>query len=110
MAQVVTDLRRAFPDLTMSVDDLVATGDRVIVRFTARGTHIGPILGANGHGEAVTVTGAAVYRMADRQIVETWVTWDVYGLAEQVGLYLLPAPTDGSWNQGPGRIHSGEPR
>jgi steroid delta-isomerase-like uncharacterized protein len=110
VAQVVTDLRRAFPDLTVSVDDLVATQDRVLVRFTARGTHLGPILGANGHGEEVTVTGTAVYRMADRQIAETWVTWDVFGLAEQLGLYLLSVPTDGSWEAPPGRTHPEGPR
>ena len=93
----------------MAVDDVVAQGDRVAVRFTARGTHRGKVLGAEAIGRAVAVTGVAVHRVAHRQIAETWVSWDTHGLGQQVGLFLLPAPLDGSWEGAPGPTRPGEP-
>ncbi len=107
--ELVAALRRVFPDGTVAVDDVVAQGDLVAVRFTARGTQRGEILGAEATGRAVAVTGVAVHRVAYRQIVETWVSWDTYGLAQQVGLFLLPAPADGSWDGAPGSTRPGQP-
>jgi steroid delta-isomerase-like uncharacterized protein len=102
VGRLAAALRRAFPDGAVAVDDVVARGDRVAVRFTARGTHRGEVLGAAATGRSVVVTGVAVHRVAHRQVAETWVSWDAYGVAEQVGLFLLPAPADG-WEGAPGR-------
>jgi steroid delta-isomerase-like uncharacterized protein len=90
VAQVVAELRRVFPDLVLTLDDVVATGDRVAVRFTARGTHRGTWLGAEGTGRVVALTGIAVHRIVDGQIGETWVSWDALDLAMQVGLVVVP--------------------
>jgi steroid delta-isomerase-like uncharacterized protein len=102
VAEFVAGLRRALPDLALTLDDAVARGDRVAVRFTVRGTHRGPFLGAEGTGRAVTVTGVAVHRLAAGQIAETWLSWDAFGLARQVGLFLLPESALGAWEGAPG--------
>jgi steroid delta-isomerase-like uncharacterized protein len=82
--------RRAFPDLAMTVDDLLAEGDRVATRWTMRGTHRGPFMGQPPTGKAVEVTGIEIVRIAGRQIVEHWVSADQLGLLQQLG--LLPPP------------------
>ncbi len=64
----------------------MAVGDRVAVRFTERATHRGRAMGATGTGRTMMVTGVAVFRVAHRQMAETWVSWDAYGLAQQLGL------------------------
>ena len=112
VAQVVAGLRAAFPDLTVTLDDVAARGDRVVVRFTARGTHRGTFLGAEGTGRAVELTGIAVHRVADAQIAETWASWDTFGLAQQVGLFLVPATALGGgdgWEGAPSPDQHGKP-
>jgi len=108
VAQIVAGLRQTFPDLALTLDDVVARGDRVVVRFTARGTHRGMFLGAEGTGVAVTVTGVAVHRIADAQIAETWLNWDTFGVAQQVGLFMVPLSALGEWEGAPGPKRSGE--
>ncbi len=89
--RLVAEHRAAFPDATVTLDDVVAVGDRVAVRFTERATHRGRAMGATGTGRTMMVTGVAVFRVAHRQMAETWVSWDAYGLAQQLGLSLVPA-------------------
>ena len=50
--QLVMNVRRAFPDLVETIDDLVAEGDRVALRLTLRGTHGGPFRGVEATGRA----------------------------------------------------------
>ena len=108
VASVVAAQRSAFPDLALALDDVVAHGDRVAVRFTLRGTHRGEVLGADGTDRAIAVTGAAVFRLAHRMIAETWVAWDTFGLAQQVGLFLVPARALGDWEGAPGGAPPGQ--
>jgi steroid delta-isomerase-like uncharacterized protein len=109
VAECITGFRRAFPDLALTLDDVVAQGDRVTVRFTLRGTHRGPFLGAEGTGLAVEVTGVAVHRLAEDQIAETWLSWDTFGLAQQVGLFLVPKSALGDWEGAPSPDQHGKP-
>jgi steroid delta-isomerase-like uncharacterized protein len=112
VAQAVAGLRRAFPDLTLTLDDAVATGDQVAVRFTVRGTHRGTFLGAEATGRAVTATGFAVHRLDAGQVAETWVGWDTFDLAQQIGLVLLPVSALGGsdgWEGAPAQTQPGEP-
>ncbi|HEY7036653.1 MAG TPA: ester cyclase [Thermomicrobiales bacterium] len=101
--RAVVTLRQGFPDLVISLDDVVVAGDRVTVRFTARGTQRGPYLGAAGTGRVVEVTGVAIHRLVDGRIAETWVWWDTYGLALRIGLVVVPiADLDGgNWEGAP---------
>lgn len=91
LKEAVALFRSAFPDLQYQVDDELAEGDLVMTRFTARGTHLGPFLGAEPTGRAIGYTGIDVNRIVDGRITESWVQYDALGLLQQVGL-VPPLP------------------
>ena len=78
--------RAAFPDLTYRVEEEMAERDLVWTRFSARGTHLGPFLGAAPTGKIVAYTGMDLNRIADGRIVESWVNYDALAILDQVGL------------------------
>jgi steroid delta-isomerase-like uncharacterized protein len=84
----------AFPDTQTTTEDLVAEGDRVVERFTARGTNTGSFMGAPATGKPFTVTGMSIFRIAGGKIVEHWGQNDAIGLMQQLG--MLPAPGAGA--------------
>ena len=65
---------------------MVAEGDKVVTRWTGRGTHSGPRMGIPPTGRKVEVTGMRMFRLAEGKIVETWVNWDMFGLMQQLGV------------------------
>jgi steroid delta-isomerase-like uncharacterized protein len=77
--------RAAFPDLAITVEDLLAEGERVAVRQTVRGTHRGAFLGVPPTGRQIAVTGMAFYRLAGGRIVERWATVDTHEVLRQLG-------------------------
>jgi len=83
--RLIAALRSAFPDIQTTVDDVISGGDRVVVRFTARGTQSGPFMGIAPTGREATWTGINIYRVADGQIQETWQLADGLGLLRQLG-------------------------
>jgi steroid delta-isomerase-like uncharacterized protein len=90
--QVHQGAAASFPDLVTTTDDLIAEGDRVVERWTSRGTHTGaPFFGAPASGKAFTIPGISIYRIADGRIVEHWGQFDQLGALQQLGL----APTPG---------------
>ncbi len=82
--------RQAFPDARFTVEDVIAEGDRVVLRLTMRGTHQGTFNGIPATGRSVTVGGVSIERIVDGKIVEGWVTNDALGMLQQLG--LLPPP------------------
>ena len=78
--------RAAFPDLAITIEDLVAEGARVAARWTLRGTHRGAFLGLPPTGRRVTVAGMELYRLAGGRIAERWAVVDTLGLLRQLGL------------------------
>ena len=78
-------LRGAFPDIHFTVEEAIASGDLVALRWTMRGTHRGDDLGMRATGNAVVVTGMTFVRMADGKIAEGWNNWDMMGLLRQIG-------------------------
>jgi len=88
--QFYDSLRLAFPDLRYTVDDVIAEGDRVVVRWTWRCTHQGDFMGVAATGKRATVTGMAIYRVAGGKCVERWVELSLLGLLQQLG--AVPAP------------------
>lgn len=70
----------AFPDLRHEIHDLVAEGDRVVLRATAIGTHEGPFLGVEPTGAEVGLEVMATFRIVDGQIEEEWIVADLLGL------------------------------
>ncbi len=87
--QAVMQFRRAFPDLSYTVEDALAERDLVMTRFSARGTFKGSFLGAAPTGRTVSYTGMDLNRIAGGKIVESWVNYDALALLQQVG--LVPA-------------------
>ena len=79
-------LRSAFPDIHITVEDTVAAGDKVAVRWVATMTHKGEMLGVAATAKQATVTGISIVRIADGKIAEGWNNWDLMGLMQQIGM------------------------
>lgn len=77
--------RRAAPDIEWSIDKMVAEGDFVVLRWTARGTHTGSLMGIPPSGKRVVVTGFGMNRMVDGKTVEHWRSYDERGMLQQIG-------------------------
>ncbi|HET7077321.1 MAG TPA: ester cyclase [Chloroflexia bacterium] len=90
--QRVGGLRAAFPDIRYTIEDMVAKGDRVALRWSMRATHGGEILGIPATGQQVTMAGLDIYRLADGRLAEHWDQVDVMGLLQQLG--VIPAPSE----------------
>lgn len=86
LAEEIERNREAFPDMTFMVEELVAEGDTVAVRWSARGTHEGELMGMEPTGKAVTLRGMNFLHVEDGKIVEDWVIWDSLGMMQQLGI------------------------
>jgi steroid delta-isomerase-like uncharacterized protein len=78
-------IRSAVPDARYEVDDLIAEGDRVVVRWTLRGTHRGAFGGIAPTGRPIALKGIAIYRVQDGKLMERWVVSDLHGMLEEIG-------------------------
>ena len=87
---VVTLFRTVFPDLTWDIEDMVAEGDKVVVRTTMRGTQRGEFFGIPPTGKRVTMSGIHIVRIAGGKIAEHWGINDDLGMMQQLG--VIPAP------------------
>ena len=76
--------RTSFPDWHERVDDIIAEGDRVVIRFTSTGTQLGEFLGIPPTGRKVSIQEVAIFRVVDGKIVEQWGMPDIQGLMEQL--------------------------
>jgi predicted ester cyclase len=86
----VTLLRAAFPDFTYTVEDLIAEGDKVVLRLTAHGTQTGEFMGMPASGKRAVWDEVHICRIADNKLVEHWVTADQLGMLQQLG--AIPEP------------------
>ena len=82
---LIAGLRTAFPDLQTTIDDIFADGEKVVVRFTARGTQSGPFQGMAPTGREAAWCGVNIYRVSGGRIRETWQLADGLGLLRQLG-------------------------
>jgi predicted ester cyclase len=80
----------AFPDLHYTIEDLIAEDEKVVVRFTMRGTQRGPLMGIAPTNKQVTFSGIVIDRIEDGQFVETWFNMDMLGLLQQLGAVPMP--------------------
>jgi predicted ester cyclase len=78
-------IRSAVPDGRYEVDDLIAEGDRVVVRWRLLGTHEGSFGGIAPTGRMITLKGIAIYRLENGKLMERWVVTDLHGLLEEIG-------------------------
>jgi steroid delta-isomerase-like uncharacterized protein len=85
--EVFATLHRAFPDLQVTVEDLVAEGDKVVARNTVTGTHQGgEYMGLPPTGKSITYNEIFILRFADGRIAETWGVVDVLSQMKQLGV------------------------
>lgn len=83
--RVVEAFRNAFPDLEGTLEDQTAEGDKVVNRYTGRGTHRGEFLGVGPTGREVELSGVTIFRLRGGKIVEGWDFYDGLGLLRQLG-------------------------
>lgn len=81
----------AFPDVHATIEDLIAEGDKVVERTTARATHRGEFSGIPATGKPVMWTEIHVYRLKNGKIVEHWPEINLLGLLTQIGAFPSPA-------------------
>jgi steroid delta-isomerase-like uncharacterized protein len=86
LKQVVAMYRSAYPDLMFTVNDAIAEGDKVVLRWKAEGTHKGELMGIPATGKRTTAEGINIIRYESGMAVEEWTHWDVMGLMRQLGV------------------------
>ena len=84
-------LRTAFPDFALSIEEMLAEGDQVWVRMTARGTNLGGFMGPP-NGKSFRITVIDICRFEDGKIVEHWGVPDRFALLAQLGLMPQTQP------------------
>jgi predicted ester cyclase len=88
--QILTAFHSAFPDLNVTTEEILAEGEKVVSRWTARGTHQGELLGIAPTGNGVTIKGIDVLRVAESRIVERWAQFNSLEMMQQLG--VVPPP------------------
>jgi len=78
--------RTAFPDIRLTIDDIIAEGETVVARWSCRGTHKGDLSGIPPTGKQVNITGVSIARFANGKMEEGWVNWDALALMQQLGV------------------------
>jgi predicted ester cyclase len=76
----------AFPDLHITIEDCIAEGDKVVTRYTFRGTHQGDLMGIAPTGKRVTVSGIAIDRVVDGKGLEHQEIFDQLAMMQQLGV------------------------
>ena len=84
------NMRSAFPDVQIRVEDTIIQGDKIAGRVVLEGTHRGDGLGLAPTNRRVSITGIVIFRIANGQITEAWNNWDQLGLLQQLG--AIPSP------------------
>ena len=83
--QFAAMMRSSFPDLHLTIEDMIAEGDKVVMRSTWSGTHQGEFMGIPATGRRVTVSQIDITRCADGRMVEHWGHFYTLGLMHQLG-------------------------
>jgi steroid delta-isomerase-like uncharacterized protein len=78
--------RSAFPDLSLNINEVVAAGEKVLLRWRAKGTHRGSFLGKAPTGTTMDVQGISVLTFRNGKIIEEWTQWDALGLLQGLGM------------------------
>ena len=88
--QFVSIYRTAFPDVHFTIEEQIAEEDKVVNRWTARGTHKGELMGIPATGKEAVVTGVSINRFVGDKMVEAWNNWDGLGMMQQLGVIPMP--------------------
>jgi predicted ester cyclase len=79
-------LLAAFPDFKVTVEDQITSGDKVATRWTAVGTHTGPLGESPPTGKTARFDGLILDRVVEDRVVERWEQWDQMGMLQQLGI------------------------
>lgn len=83
--QFMHTLLSAFPDYSHTIEDMIAEDDKVVTRFTVRGTHKGDYMGIPATGKEIVLTSILISRIAEGKIAEEWEEFDGYSFMQQLG-------------------------
>ena len=86
MKQHIAGDEAAFPHYALIEEDMIAEGDKVVVRWTMRATYGGGFMDIPATGQQVAMPGIIIYRIADGKIVEHWMQVDSAALMQQLGV------------------------
>ena len=86
-------LHQVFPDLHVTVEDMIEEGDKVVGRNTLTGTHLGEYMGLSPTGKSVTYDEIIIFRFAGGRIAETWGVVDIFSQMKQLGMIRACAST-----------------
>lgn len=86
LRRMIAGLRAGFPDLTLTIEDIVSRDDKVWARCVGRGTQTGPMMGRPPTGKSMQIDIIDICRVANGEIVEHWGVPDQLGMLEQIGV------------------------
>jgi steroid delta-isomerase-like uncharacterized protein len=86
------DFFKAFPDMTATADDVIVSGDRLVGRFSYRGTHQGPFAGIEATGREVTMRTIDIWRVENGRLAEHWDEINLFELLQQLGVVPPMSP------------------
>ena len=89
MKEYISVYYDAFSNIGLSVEDVIAEGDKVVSRVTGSGTHTGELQGMPPTGKNISISGISIMRIADGKIAEEWEMYDIMGMMQQLG--AIPA-------------------
>lgn len=92
LAQLRTTVRTTFPDIHLTISDLVVEGEKVVVRWLLQGTDLGGYEGHPPTRRPIRLTGITLIRMEHDTIIEEWNEVDIAGLLRQLGFVYTPQP------------------
>ena len=81
-----------FPDIKVTIIDMVAEKDKVALRLSVTATHTGTVMGAPATGKALKWDAYAIYRLKDEQLIERWEMLDSFSFMSQLGLATMAQP------------------
>jgi steroid delta-isomerase-like uncharacterized protein len=84
--QYVLAMCTPFPDARVSIEDVIAEGDRMAIRWIFQGKHSGEFMGIPATGKDLALTGISIIRIRDGKIVEGWDGYDALGMLRQLGV------------------------
>jgi predicted ester cyclase len=94
--QEAANVRRGFPDLESTIEDLIAERDKVVAHWRAQATHRGEYLDIPPTGNRVNFTGISIYRIEGGKIAEWWGVSDLLGMMQQLGAVREPGRAQGA--------------
>ena len=96
LKESITYFRNALADMRFEIEDMIAEKDRIVTRWTLRGTHRGELFGVKSTDEKVAMSGIVISSVAEGKIVEEWDEYDLLGLMRQLGALPEPQPSPGA--------------